>query len=346
VTPSFSDLLPYLLAIAGLSLAMVFVMVRWTAAMLPPPPRSEEEAAAPAEGWPPAVRWGFAYAAVWALLIVAFLRFLEQVRPAAPAGRNLLLMLLVAAAWLLFNWGFIALVRALQRADERNAARAKEEEELELHEEESAAEEEEDVAAEPEIEPTPAPPPTIGARIRGVLQMVLMIAGALLIIGVGEALPPLQRLHAWTAAHQKALLAVTIPMGVIGLALFISGLVSLALFRNRAMSREEVNDLATCGFERGPALWRRSSYRTSGMAVGVSVEDSASFSEIKAAWRDGTWKTSPRWRRMFLVLLGVAMLTTGIFGSIFVIAQAGMKLLIGGAYLYAVIRTAIGSARA
>jgi hypothetical protein len=342
VTPSFSDLLPYLLAIAGLSLAMVFVMVRWTAAMLPPPPPGEAAPIAPAEGWPPAVRWGFAYAAVWALLIVAFLRFLERVRP-APAGRNLLLMLLVAAGWLLFNGGFILLVRALQRANERNAALAREEE---LYEEEAAAEEEEGVAAEPEIEPAPAPPPTIGARIRGVLRTVLMLAGALLVIGVGEALPPLQRLHAWTAAHQKDLLAVTIPMGVIGLALFISGLVSLALFRNRAMSREEIDDLARRGFERGPALWRRSSYRSSGMAVGVADEDSASFSEIKAAWRDGTWKTSPRWRRMFLVLLGVAMFTTGIFGSIFVVAQAGMKLLLGGVYLYAVVRTAIGFARA
>ena len=321
---------------------MVFVMVRWIAAMLPPPPR-EAAPIAPAEGWSPAWRWGFAYAAAWALLIVAFLRFLERVRP-APGGRNLLLMLLVAAGWLIFNWGFIVLLRALQRADEHAAERAREQEEL--YEEEPAAEEEEDVATEPEIEPAPAPPPTIGARIRGVLQTVLMLAGALLVIGVGEALPPLQRLHAWTAAHQKDLLAVTIPMGVIGLALFISGLVSLALFKNRAMSREEIDDLATRGFERGPALWRRSSYSASGLAVGVSGEDSASFSEIKAAWRDGTWKVSPRWRRMFLVLLGVALFTTGIFGSIFVVAQAGMKLLLGGVYLYAVVRTAIGFARA
>ncbi len=342
MTPSFSDLLPYLLAIAGLSLAMVFVMVRWTAAMLPPPP-SEESAAAPAEGWSPAYRWGFAYAAVWALLIVAFLRFLEQVRPAEPAGRKLLLMLLVAAGWLLFNWGFIVLVRALQRADERNAALAREEEEL--YEAEPAAEEEA-APAEPEIEPAPVPPPTIGARIRGVLQTVLMLVGALLVIGVGEALPPLQRLHAWTGAHQKAVLAVTIPLGVIGLALFISGAVSLALFRNRAMSREEIDDLARRGFERSPALWRRSAYRSSGMAVGVSGEDSASFSEIKAAWRDGTWRTNPRWRRMFLVLFGVAMFSTGLFAAIFVVAQAGMKLLIGGAYLYAVVRTAVGFARA
>jgi hypothetical protein len=341
VTPSFSDLLPYLLAIAGLSLAMVFVMVRWTAAMLAPPP-GEAALLAPAEGWSPARRWGFAYAAAWALLIVAFLRFLERVRPAEPAGRNLLLMLLVAAGWLLFNWGFIVLVRALQRANERDAARTREQEEL--YEEEPAAEE--SVAAEPEIEPTPAPPVTIGARIRGVLQTVLMVAGALLVIVVGEALPPLQRLHVWTLAHQKPLLMVTIPMAVIGLALFISGVVILALSKGRAMSREEIEASARRGFERSPAVWRRSVYRTSGLAVGVAGEDSASFSEIKAAWRDGTWRTNPRWRRMFLVLFGVAMFSTGLLASIFVVAQAGMKLLIGGAYLYAAVRTAVGFARA
>ncbi len=341
MSPSFSDLLPYLLAIAGLSLAMVFVMVRWTAAMLPPPP-GEAAPIAPVEGWSPAWRWGFAYAAVWALLIVAFLRFLERVRP-APAGRNLLLMLLVAAGWLLFNWGFIVLVRALQRANERDAARAREEE---LYEEEPA-EAEEAVAAEPEIEPAPAPPPTIGARIRGVLQTVLMLAGALLVIVIGEALPPLQRLHAWTVAHQKTLLIVTIPMAVIGLALFISGIVViLALSKGRAMSREEIEVSTWRSRQQSPALWRRGAYRSSGLAVGVSGEDSASFSEIKEAWRDGTWRTDPRWRRMFLVLLGVALLTTGIFGSIFVVAQAGMKLLLGGVYLYAVVRTAIGFARA
>ena len=341
MSPSFSDLLPYLLAIAGLSLAMVFVMVRWTSAMLAPTP-GEAAAIAPAEGWSPAYHWGFAYAAVWALLIVAFLRFLEQVRP-APAGRNLLLMLLVAAGWLLFNWGFIVLVRALQRANERDAATAREEEEL--YEEEPAVEEE-TVAADPEIEPAPAPPATIGTRIRSGLRMVLMVAGALLIIGVGEALPPLQRLHAWTVAHQKTLLMVTIPMAVIGLALFISGIVILALSKGRAMSREEIDASTWRGRQQSPALWRRSAYRSSGLAVGVSGEDTASFSEIKQAWKDGTWKTSPRWRRMFLVLFGVAMFSTGLLGSIFVVAQAGMKLLLGGVCLYAVVRTAIGFARA
>ena len=80
--------------------------------------------------------------------------------------------------------------------------------------------------------------------------------------------------------------------------------------------------------------------------VGAEAEDSASFSEIKEAWRARAWTVSPRWRRMFLMLLAVALLTTGLFGSLFVVATAGIKLVLGGVYLYAVVRTAVAFSKA
>jgi hypothetical protein len=325
---------------------MVFVMVQWSRAMLMPRPSGEEAAAAPVTGWSPARRWGFAYLAVWALLIAAFLRFLERVGSRDTA--SLLLLLLVAAGWLGLNGLIIAFGRAIQRANERAAARAELEEPAAEEEEEVAPWEEAPAVEAPLEEPVPAPAPAPRSRLRGVLGTALTVLLFLLAVGIGEALPPLQRLHAWTLAHQEPLLWVTIPVGAIGFALFMGGIVALVLAGGQPMTREEIDELARRNRElaAGPALWRRSTYRTQGVAVGAQAEDSASFAEVKAAWRARAWQVSPRWRRMFLIMLGVALFVCGLLGSIFVIATAGVKLVIAGMFLYAVVRTAVAFSQA
>ena len=346
MNPSFSELLPSLLAVVALSLAMVFVMVQWSAAMLAARPSQEEASSAPTAGWSPARRWGFAYLAVWALLIAAFLRFLDRAGSPGTA-RNLFLMLLVAAGWLGFNGLFIVFARALQRANERDAARTEvvepEEEAVEFAIEAAAA----PAAVEPaETVEEPAPAPK--SWVRRVLEQALTLALFLLAFGIGEALPPLQRLHVWTLAHQKPLLWITVPIGAIGFVLFMYVAVSMVLAKGEPMSREEVDEMTRRNREQamGPALWRRSAYRSYGLTVGSEARDSASFSEVKAAFRARAWEFSPRWRQMFLMMVGSALLFCGLFGSIFVIATAGIKLVIGGAFLYAVIRTVVAFSRA
>jgi len=322
VSPPLAILLPFLLAIAVLALGMVFVMVRWGRALLDQPPRPE------------AVRsWWIAYLAVWALLVAAFLGFLRKAGSATP-GRDLLLMLLIAAGWVAFSYGLVAFGRALQRANERAAARASEEPEASP------------VPDQPPGEPAPAPAPR--SRFREIFEQALGLILALAVIAVGSVLPPLQRLHDWTQAHQRPLLWITIPLGMIGFALFMGCAIAMVLAQGTPMSRREIDEMdrRILEWSMGPASARASVYRNFGLVVGTQVKDSGSFADIKQAWTTRAWEFSPRWRRMFLMMLATALLFCGLFGSLFVIAPAGVQLLLGGAFVYAVARTAAGFARA
>lgn len=339
MSPPFSELLPYLLATVALALAMVYVMVQWSRAMIASGSSREGFPPAQAEGWSPAWRWGFAYAAVWALLIAAYLRLFDRLgEPRNP--RNFALLLLVAASWFGVNWLLILFIRALQRANERAVVGV--EQERDLRDDRDSRDDNDERVVEVAA---PAPARTLGSRLRGGLRTALGVVLALVVIGIGEALPPLQRLHAWTQAHQQSLLWVTIPVLAIGFVLFMGCAINLVLTGGRPMSRQEIDRMNRPG-RFGPALWRGSVYRSAGLAMGSEGEDSASFSEVKQAWRERAWRNSSRWRRMFLWMLGAALLASGLVGTIFVIAPAGIKLVLGGAYLYAVVRTIVAFSRA
>jgi hypothetical protein len=322
VSPQLAALLPSLLAVALLAMGMVLVMVRWAQALLARPSRPE------------AVRnWWIAYLSVWVLLIAAFLWFFQK--GGSPPGRYLVPVLLMAAGWLGFSYALVAFGRALQRSNERAAARVPEEV----------------PPVEARLPGEPEPPATVPAprrRIPELLGQALSLAAALLVIAIGSALPPLQRLHAWTQAHQRPLLWITIPLGLLGFALFIGCAVAMVLAQGEPMSRREIDEMdrRLLRWRLGPASARGAFYRNFGLVVGSQAQDGASFSEIKQAWAARAWEFSPRWRRMFLMMLGTALLFCGLFGSFFVIAPAGVQLLIGGAFLYAVVRTVYGFARA
>jgi hypothetical protein len=324
VSPPLTAFLLPLLAVAVLALGMVFVMVRWGRAVLEQPPRPE------------AVRsWWVAYLAVWTLLVAAFLWFLRRAGSTTP-GRDLLLMLFVAAGWLGFSYALVAFGRALQRTNERAAVRAAEEPEAPP------------AADRPLGEPAAPPARAPRSHLREILEQALSLIAALAAIAVGSVLPPLQRLHDWTQTHQRPLLWITIPLGAIGFALFIGCTVAMVLAQGEPISRQEIDEMDRRILERklGPGRMRVSAFRNFGLVVGSQAEDGASFADIKQAWALRAWAFSPRWRRMFLMMLGTALLFFGLFGSFFVIAPAGVKLLLGGAFVYAVARTAAGFARA
>jgi hypothetical protein len=320
VSPPLTAFLPPLLAVVVLALGMVFVMVQWGRALLERPPRPE------------AVRsWWIAYLAVWALLVAAFLWFLRRASSTTP-GHDLLLMLLVAAGWLGFSYALVAFARALERVNERAGPPPPA-----VHRQAPAVE-----------NPMPSPVRAPRSRFREILEQAFGVAGALLVIFIGSLLPPLQRLHDWTQAHQRPLLWITIPLGAAGFALFMGCAIAMVLAQGEPMSRQEIDEMDRRILERklGPGRMRASIYRNFGRAVGAQAEDSASFAEVKQAWAARAWEFSPRWRRMFLMALGAALLFCGLFGSLFVIAPAGVKLLLGGTFVYAVARTVIGFARA
>ena len=193
-----------------------------------------------------------------------------------------------------------------------------------------------------------AAPPRSGLRTRLVnaLRTARNLLLALLVIAVGEALPPLHRLHAWTQAHQKPLLAVTISLTAVGFVFLMGMAIHMVLSRGTPMSKREIDELAARRLTSQPALWRRSAYRSRGTAVGAQAEDSAKLSEVKAAWRARAWRVSTRWRRLFAGLIGTAFMATGMFGLFVVIGSPGIKLLCGGVLLYAWIRSVSAFARA
>ena len=186
------------------------------------------------------------------------------------------------------------------------------------------------------------------SRFREILEQALGLIVALAVIAVGSVLPPLQRLNDWTQAHQQPLLWITIPLGVIGFVLFLGCAIAMVLAQGMPMSRREIDEMdrRILEWSMGPASARASVYRNFGLVVGKQMEDSGSFAGIKKAWTARAWEFSPRWRRMFLMMLATALLFCGLFGSLFVIAPAGVQLLLGGAFVYAVARTAAGFARA
>lgn len=91
--------------------------------------------------------------------------------------------------------------------------------------------------------------------------------------------------------------------------------------------------------QRQPGFWGWFAYWFRGKTVGNEFVDEASVREIKGAWRQQAWLTNPRWRRMYLMLAGGICMVLGLFGFFFVVGPPLVKLLCGGALLFATART-------
>jgi hypothetical protein len=308
------DLAPALLMLAAASLLMVHSMVRWTEAMLLPR-RPDAEPVRP--GVPATLRWGGAYFLAWGALVAAFLRFFARLGE-DPTDR-LPLLLLAAAGWWALNWGFVALVRALQRRDSDLERALEEEEEEEVDEEDESG----GGDGTAHVEPAEATARREGS-LAAFARQALWVLAALLIVAVGSALPPLQALERHLATEGRPYLTAAIALAALGVACLLGALGHLVRHAGRPPRRDEVRSPETDG----------------------AAADGASFAEIKRAWRARAWSSSPRWRRFFAVLLGVACLVGGLGAVVVVLAPAGLKLLVGGALAYAGLRTARGFARA
>jgi hypothetical protein len=353
--PSPAAPLPYLLAIVALALLMTYVLVQWSRIAISLPALRLPPAGDPLRR--PAVRWSLAYAAVWGALFAADIALLRQM-PSADARRNLLLIFLVMGGWLAVNLILVIFIRALVRAQGGQTSRHPESVvsagrwrplsrgKWGRWERGSGGEV---GRAEPSLDTEPRSERDIGtprARLGNALRTILNLLLALVVIAIGEALPPLHRLHAWTQAHRQTLLAVTISMTAVGFVLLMGMAIHMVLSRGTPMSKREIDALSARRLTSRPALWRRSAYRSRGTAVGAQAEDSASFAEVKAAWRARAWQVSPRWRRLFAGLIGTALMATGMFSLFVVLGSPGIKLLCGGVLLYAWVRSVYAFARA
>ena len=68
----------------------------------------------------------------------------------------------------------------------------------------------------------------------------------------------------------------------------------------------------------------------------------ASFREIKVAFHTGGWLLDPKWRPISFGVIGARLALMGMFGYFFVIGPPTVKVIVGGALTYALVRTAWG----
>ncbi|MBI2469355.1 MAG: hypothetical protein HYV62_16305 [Candidatus Rokubacteria bacterium] len=323
--PTPAELLSVFVPLGVAALAMVYAMVQWSTAMLgaEPPTTSRRT-------W----LWGAVYVGLWVVLVALFLRLFLLADGGLRRG---------AVGWLaLFVGGWGALHglilwfgRALQRAQVRGVAAAREAEaEAEI---EPATDE-----AEPEAEEVEPPVARRRARrkvprlLRRAMGWAVMIALVLVAMVLGE-LPPLKALEAWMEPRETPLLAVVGTLAGLGFVLMMGGVIHLLLTAGQPMSHAEAEDLSrrTRDAAARPYTWRASTYRVRGKTVGAQAEGEASFAEIKAAWRAGTlWRTR-RLRRIAVTGAGALLMMTGLFGIFVVVGPAWVKVLAGGAVVFA-----------
>lgn len=186
---------------------------------------------------------------------------------------------------------------------------------------------------------------SLESRIKRAATTVLTLVLVLLIIAIGEYLQPLQDLDTFLRQHAsltRALQVVTVGMAILGtLALVGAQFLPEPRSHRGPPSRPAALSPAELEAHAPPMEYEE-------VAEGAAREfaGEASFAAVKEAWRLRSWRYARRWRILFVMMGGALLLLVGLFGLICVIAPPGIKLLFGGALLYALVRTAWGFAQA
>ncbi len=178
-------------------------------------------------------------------------------------------------------------------------------------------------------------------KFREWLLIFRNVAIALVVIGVGEALPPLQALERWIAPQRESLAWAMGGTAFAGWALLIGAVIYRVRTGGGSLTRKEIEQSVKSvkdGLE-VPYSSRVSRYWVPKKAWGAGFSDEVPISQFKAAWKQGLWLRDSRWRGMFIMALGALLMAVGGFGIIIVLATPGLKFLAGLALGYAAART-------
>ena len=186
----------------------------------------------------------------------------------------------------------------------------------------------------------------LGSGARRALGTVATLLVVLAVIAVGEALPPMRALDAYLDGHPgvaTALVWLTVGMSLAGTLLLALSQFLPEPSRPEGMSREEAEAQSPPieygeGEGRSEGRWSRGRSRAFGGA--------ASIGAVKQAWRERSWRHDRRWRLLFSMMLGAALLVFGLFGLFVVIGEPGIKFLMLLLLAYTVTRTAWAFVRA
>lgn len=168
------------------------------------------------------------------------------------------------------------------------------------------------------------------------LKVLGVIFAAILI---GE-LPGMKTAAQVVDGQRSWLLPLTIGLVVVGVLILLWGFAGAAGTQGRPMTREEFEQLSARTQILGPGK-RFSKARFWGQHNGVVVPETEwRFQDMKDAWRNAAWWSDPDMRRKVIITAGGLMISLGLFAIGVVVFPASIKVILGGALLYAVARLA------
>ena len=170
--------------------------------------------------------------------------------------------------------------------------------------------------------------------LKGLFSWVGTILACLLVIAIGDWLPPMHAVQGYLDAHaqfEQSVIGLMVAMAILGGLLLI-----LPMFLVRVPGEHGASDaqaIETRGTVRG------SGQVFSGRSVSIGFSDKTRLWRLKQAFRDGEWWLVPRWRRMSLMLLGGMLLFYSLPGLLFLLSPPGVKFLLFLAICYVTVRT-------
>jgi len=157
---------------------------------------------------------------------------------------------------------------------------------------------------------------------------------SLLIIAVGELLPPMPAVQRFQEAHppiNQALTGVTLVMAILG-TLLLAFTQFLVRVPDPRMA-PQAQTFKTKGMESGRGRF------FSGIMTSAGFSDQARMWRLKKAFREGEWWRVPRWRRFTLMMFGAILTFYGLFGLLFLLFPPGVKFFLFLVVVYATVRS-------
>ena len=144
------------------------------------------------------------------------------------------------------------------------------------------------------------------------------------------------RLDAIVTPHQRPLMIASATIAAIGYLMFMGGAL-IMLFRGERSTPEQnkrFRDHHPINQNPGLFTYRRN---WSGNA-GARFSFEFSAKDFKEAWRTGAWRTDPRTRGIWTIVIGAVTMGLGAFAAAWVISPAPVKVSMAALLAYAAIR--------
>jgi len=164
-------------------------------------------------------------------------------------------------------------------------------------------------------------------RLRRFVTTAAMIVVFLLVTFIGEQSRVMRDLDATINQSRRVYLGSAIAVFALGFTAFMGGVIYGVVTGVRSRKL-------------------RDPISTPQQSAGGGFHIEFSFREMKEAWRSGAWLTDRWWRFGFYMTAAATITVVGIFSVLFVLGHAGVRLVVAGALLYAVVRTSWGLMKA